>query len=80
MLRKKEVVMKAAVCYEFNKPLVIEEVDIDPPQKGEVSVTIFCVQFAWLPPTLTKPCWRPIMICTGWNRRYRYNSIAGLCF
>jgi S-(hydroxymethyl)glutathione dehydrogenase/alcohol dehydrogenase len=38
MLRKKEVVIKAAVCYEFNKPLVIEEVDIDPPQKGEVKV------------------------------------------
>ena len=32
--------MKAAVCYEFNKPLVIEEVDIDPPQKGEVKVRL----------------------------------------
>jgi Zn-dependent alcohol dehydrogenase len=30
--------MKAAVCYEFGKPLVVEEVDIDPPQKGEVKV------------------------------------------
>jgi len=32
--------MKAAVCYEFGKPLVVEEIDIDPPQKGEVKVRI----------------------------------------
>ncbi len=32
--------MKAAVCYEFGKPLVVEEVNIDPPQKGEVKVKI----------------------------------------
>ena len=30
--------MKAAVCYEFGKPLVVEEVDIDSPQEGEVIV------------------------------------------
>ncbi len=30
--------MKAAVCYEFGKPLVVEEVDLDPPQKGELRV------------------------------------------
>lgn len=32
--------MKAAICYEFGKPLVVEEVDIDSPQKGEVKVRI----------------------------------------
>ena len=32
--------MKAAVCYEFGKPLIVEEIDIDPPQKGEVKVRI----------------------------------------
>ena len=32
--------MKAAVCYEFGKPLVIEEVNIDPPKVGEVKVKI----------------------------------------
>ena len=32
--------MKAAVCYEYGKPLVVEEIDIDPPQKGEVKVRI----------------------------------------
>jgi len=32
--------MKSAVCYEFGKPLVVEEVEIDPPQTGEVKVKI----------------------------------------
>lgn len=32
--------MKAAVCYEFGKPLVVEEIDIDPPQGTEVKVRI----------------------------------------
>jgi len=32
--------MKAAVCYEFRKPLVIEEVELDPPKTGEVMVKI----------------------------------------
>jgi S-(hydroxymethyl)glutathione dehydrogenase/alcohol dehydrogenase len=30
--------VKAAVCYELGKPLVVEEVDIDPPEPGEVKV------------------------------------------
>ncbi len=30
--------MKAAVCYEFGKPLVIEDVNLDPPAKGQVKV------------------------------------------
>ena len=32
--------MKAAVCYEYGKPLVVEEVDLDPPKKGEVKVRV----------------------------------------
>ena len=32
--------MKAAVCYEFSKPLVVEEIDIDPPKRSEVKVHI----------------------------------------
>jgi NDMA-dependent alcohol dehydrogenase len=32
--------VKAAVCYELGKPLVVEEIDIDPPKKGEVKVKI----------------------------------------
>jgi S-(hydroxymethyl)glutathione dehydrogenase/alcohol dehydrogenase len=32
--------MKAAILYEFGKPLVIEEVKLDPPGKGEVKIRI----------------------------------------
>lgn len=32
--------MKAAVCYEFGKPLAIEDIEIDPPQAGEIKVTL----------------------------------------
>lgn len=32
--------MKAAVCYEFGKPLVVEDVEIDPPRSGEVKVRV----------------------------------------
>ena len=35
--------MKAAVCYEFGQPLVVEEVSIDPPQAGEVKVRMAAV-------------------------------------
>jgi len=31
---------KAAVCYELGKPMVIEEVTLDPPRKGEVRIRI----------------------------------------
>jgi Zn-dependent alcohol dehydrogenase len=30
--------LKAAICYEFGKPLVIEEVVLDPPKEGEVKI------------------------------------------
>ena len=32
--------MKAAICYEFGKPLVIEDIEIDAPCTGEVKVRI----------------------------------------
>ena len=32
--------MKAAVCYEYGKPLVIDDLDLAPPQAGEVKVKI----------------------------------------
>ncbi len=32
--------MKAAVLYEFGKPLIVEEIDMDPPKKGEVKVRL----------------------------------------
>jgi Zn-dependent alcohol dehydrogenase len=32
--------MKAAVCYEFGAPLVVEDVQLDPPCQGEVQVAV----------------------------------------
>jgi S-(hydroxymethyl)glutathione dehydrogenase/alcohol dehydrogenase len=32
--------MKAAVCYAFGQPLVVEEVELEPPKKGEVKVRL----------------------------------------
>ena len=32
--------MKAAVCYAFGQPLVVEEVELEPPRAGEVNVRI----------------------------------------
>ena len=32
--------MKAAVCYAFGEPLLVEEVTIDPPQAGEVKIRL----------------------------------------
>jgi S-(hydroxymethyl)glutathione dehydrogenase / alcohol dehydrogenase len=37
-IREAIMLMKAAVCYEFGKPLVVEEIEIAPPQAGEVRV------------------------------------------
>lgn len=35
--------MKAAVCYQFGQPLVVEEIDLDPPGPGEVKVRVAAV-------------------------------------
>ena len=32
--------MRAAVCYEFGQPLVVEEIEIDSPQWGELRVRV----------------------------------------
>jgi S-(hydroxymethyl)glutathione dehydrogenase / alcohol dehydrogenase len=32
--------MRAAVCYEFGKPLAIEEIELEPPQAGEIRVHV----------------------------------------
>jgi S-(hydroxymethyl)glutathione dehydrogenase / alcohol dehydrogenase len=32
--------MRAAVCYAFGQPLVVEEIELDPPQVGEVKVRV----------------------------------------
>jgi S-(hydroxymethyl)glutathione dehydrogenase/alcohol dehydrogenase len=35
--------MKAAVCYELGKPLVVEDLDLAPPQEGEVKIKVATV-------------------------------------
>ena len=35
--------MRAAICYEYGQPLRVEEVQLDPPQQGEVQVRIAAV-------------------------------------
>ncbi len=35
--------MKAAICYEYGQPLSVEEVSLDPPQRGEVLVRVAAV-------------------------------------
>ncbi len=50
--------MKAAVCYEFGQPLVVEEVELDPPQKGEVKVRIAAVAICHSDIHLLKGEWR----------------------
>jgi hypothetical protein len=37
---KKEALDESSVVYEFGKPLVIEDIVIDPPRKGEVKVRL----------------------------------------
>lgn len=32
--------MKAAICYEFGAPLIVEEVTVEPPSRGEVKVRV----------------------------------------
>ena len=32
--------MKAAVCYEFGKPLVVEDVELAEPGKGDVKIRL----------------------------------------
>jgi S-(hydroxymethyl)glutathione dehydrogenase/alcohol dehydrogenase len=50
--------MKAAVCYEFGQPLVVEEVELDPPQKGEVKVRIAAVAICHSDIHLLRGEWR----------------------
>lgn len=50
--------MKAAVCYEFGHPLVVEEVIIDPPQTGEVKVQIKAVAICHSDVHLVRGDWK----------------------
>ncbi|MEX0368311.1 MAG: alcohol dehydrogenase catalytic domain-containing protein, partial [Ruegeria sp.] len=49
--------IKAAVCREFNTPLVIEEVRIAPPGMGEVEVTLDAVAICHSDITYASGAW-----------------------
>jgi S-(hydroxymethyl)glutathione dehydrogenase / alcohol dehydrogenase len=58
--------MKAAVCYEFGKPLVIEDVDIDSPKPGEVKVRLSAVAICHSDIHLLKGDWGgPLPVVAG---------------
>jgi S-(hydroxymethyl)glutathione dehydrogenase/alcohol dehydrogenase len=59
--------VKAAICYELNKPLVIEEVDLDPPGKGEVTIRL----------TATAICHSDIHAMKGEHGEIKLPAIAG---
>ncbi len=60
--------MKAAVCYEFGKPLAVEEVTLDPPQPGEVKVKI----------AATGVCHSDLHLISGeWSDRQQPPFVAG---
>jgi len=53
--------LKAAVCYAFGQPLVIEDLVLDPPQTGEVQVDIRAVAICHSDVSLIRGHWR------GWS-------------
>ena len=56
--------MKAAVCYEFGQPLVVEDVEIEAPHRGEVKVrlaaTAICHSDVHLIHGPALPYWVPV--------------------
>jgi len=53
--------LKAAVCYQFGQPLVIEDLRLDPPQAGEVRVRIKAVAICHSDVNLVRGHWQ------GWS-------------
>jgi Zn-dependent alcohol dehydrogenase len=51
--------MKAAVCYEFNAPLRIEEVTLDEPQAGEVRVKLAATAVCHSDVSILRGIWGP---------------------
>ena len=52
--------MKSAVCYEAGKPLVIEDLKIDPPQQGEVKVRMVATAICHSDISVIKGEWWPL--------------------
>lgn len=54
--------MKAAICYEFGKPLVIEDINLDAPHAGEVRVKLAAVAICHSDVHLIRGEWQ------GWSK------------
>jgi S-(hydroxymethyl)glutathione dehydrogenase/alcohol dehydrogenase len=60
--------MRAAICYEFGKPLVVEDVSLDAPKAGEVRVKI----------VVTGVCHSDLHAIGGeWSDRYQTPVVVG---
>ncbi len=58
--------MKAAVCHESGKPLVIEEVELDPPRKRQVRVRLAAVSTCYCDLHMIRGHWgRPLPMVAG---------------
>jgi S-(hydroxymethyl)glutathione dehydrogenase/alcohol dehydrogenase len=51
--------MKAAVCYAFGEPLVVEEIELDPPQAGEARVRIAATAVCHSDVSIVQGLWGP---------------------
>uniref|UniRef100_A0A183BJS5 PKS_ER domain-containing protein n=1 Tax=Globodera pallida TaxID=36090 RepID=A0A183BJS5_GLOPA len=58
---------RAAVSWEPNKPLIVEQIEVSPPKAGEVRVKIL----------FTGICHTDIFICSGKDPNVKYPMIAG---
>jgi S-(hydroxymethyl)glutathione dehydrogenase / alcohol dehydrogenase len=52
--------MKSAVCYEAGKPLVIDEITIDLPQRGEVKARLVATGICHSDISFLKGEWGPV--------------------
>jgi len=74
-------VCAAAVAYEPNKPLVIEDVQVAPPQAGEVRIKIFSTalchtdHYTWS----GKVCLRPPQFTLAWVIFFQ-SRVTGILF
>uniref|UniRef100_A0A914I2N7 Alcohol dehydrogenase n=1 Tax=Globodera rostochiensis TaxID=31243 RepID=A0A914I2N7_GLORO len=58
---------RAAVSWEPNKPLIVEQIEVSPPKAGEVRVKIL----------FTGICHTDIFVCSGKDSNVKYPMIAG---
>ncbi|KAL3069811.1 hypothetical protein niasHT_033388 [Heterodera trifolii] len=63
----KVICCRAAVAWEPNKPLIIEQIEVSPPKEGEVRVKIL----------FTGICHTDVFVCSGKDPNVKFPLIAG---